>query len=377
MPPPKVLILFNEPVLPDNHPDAVSENEILYTVDAVHLSLRQAGFPVVRLGVGHDLTTLVSGLRVHRPDVVFNLFEGTGDRGQTEAYAAGLLHWAGLPFTGSPLEALALGRCKHLTKHLLRGAGLPTAEFLVVDALPVPPCPVGWPAIVKPATQDASVGVDQRSVVTDQAALEARVALLLDRFGPPVLVEEYIPGREFSVPVIELTDESGAAAAAAVRPLQVSEIAFIQKDGLWPIVTYDAKWAPESPDYLATPPRYPAQIPPELAGQLQALAVRAFRLLGCRDYARIDFRVRAPDRPYILEINPNPDFSPDAGFSGGLTAVGLSHPQFTVQLVRNALARGGLSVGEYRNGRQPANGTPEGADLPPIADRRPLRGDCA
>src|SRR5262245_8301343 len=147
MRPPKVLILYNDPVLPDTHPDAISENEILYNVDVVHEALRAAGYRVARLGISHDPATLVGGLRVHRPDVVFNLFEGTADHGQTEAYAAGLLQWLGVPFTGSPFEALALARTKHLTKRLLRGAGLPTAEFVVVEVEPLPPCPLDWPVI--------------------------------------------------------------------------------------------------------------------------------------------------------------------------------------------------------------------------------------
>src|SRR5947209_7989803 len=144
MPSAKVLILYNQPVLPEDHPDAVSEHEILYTADAVHQHLSRAGYDVARLGVSHDPAALVSGLRGQRPDVVFNLFEGTADHGQTEAYAAGALQWLGIPFTGSPFETLALARNKHLTKHLLRGAGVPTPEFFVVDSAAVPPCPLEW-----------------------------------------------------------------------------------------------------------------------------------------------------------------------------------------------------------------------------------------
>jgi D-alanine-D-alanine ligase len=330
----KVLILYNEPVLPEDHPDAVSEHEILYTSDAVAANLIQAGYTVERLGASRDPATLVDGLRRHRPDVVFNLFEGTADHGHTEAYAAGVLEWLGIPFTGSPFEALCLARNKHWAKHLLRGAGLPTADFFVVESLPAPPCPLSWPVIVKPALQDASVGVDQQSVVTDQQGLEDRIAYLLRAYGPPVLVEQFIRGREFSVAVIEAPD---------LRTLPVSEIVFLDKPGLWPIVTFDAKWKPGSEDYEATPPRYPAELRPKLGERLATLATEAFRLVGCRDYARVDFRVRPTGHPYILEVNPNPDFSPDAGMSGGLQAADLTHATFTVQLVENALARGAKS----------------------------------
>jgi D-alanine-D-alanine ligase len=163
--------------------------------------------------------------------------------------------------------------------------------------------------------------------------LEERVAALLGRYGPPVLVEEFIDGRELIVGLIE---------GPGLQPLPVAEIVFEdRKAGCWPIVTYAAKWDPESREYQATPPRYPADIPAELAGRLGELAVRTFRLLGCRDYGRVDFRVSGAGEPYVLEVNPNPDFSPDAGLAGGLKAAGLRHAWFTARLVENALARRG------------------------------------
>src|SRR5262249_31708270 len=159
-----------------------------------------------------------------------------------------------------------------------------------------------------------------------------RVDFLLRNYGPPVLVEQFINGREFNVGLIEAPD---------LRVLPVSEIAFIDGDpAYWPIVTYDAKWKPGTRDYEATPPHYPARVTPKLAEKLGILAQKAYRLLGCRDYARVDFRVRPGGIPYILEVNPNPDFSPNAGLSGGLISAGLDHTQFTVDLIRAALARG-------------------------------------
>ncbi len=327
----RVLVLYNEPVLPADHPDADSEHEILYTVEAVAGHLSDAGFAVSRLGASRDPAALLAGLRRARPDVVFNLFEGLADQNGTEAHAAGLLEWLGLPYTGCPFPTLCVARDKPWTKRLLRGAGLPTADFFVVEEGPVVECPVPWPVIVKPGQQDASVGLDQNSVVTDRQRLNERVAYLLEAYGPPVLVEEFIRGREFNVGLIESPE---------LRALPVSEIEFVdQGPGYWPIVTYDAKWKPGSRDYEATPAKYPADVSPRLAGRLHALAKQAFRLLGCRDYARVDFRVRPNGKPCILEVNPNPDFSPQAGLAGGLASAGLTHAQFTVELVHAALAR--------------------------------------
>jgi D-alanine-D-alanine ligase len=246
----RVLILHNEPVLPADHPNAESEHQILSTVEFVSQRLLQAGFQVSWLGVSHDPEVLLTGLSKERPDVVFNLFEGTGgDQGNSEACLAGLLEWLAIPFTGCPFEALSLARSKHLTKLLLRGAGLLTPNFFVVSELPVPTCPLKWPVIVKPASQDASVGIDQGSVVTNQQRLEERVAELLGRYGPPVLVEHFVRGREMDVALFEARDR---------RLLTISELVFVDKDPTyWPIVTYDGKWKPGSRDWEATAARYP------------------------------------------------------------------------------------------------------------------------
>jgi D-alanine-D-alanine ligase len=338
----RVSILYNEPVLPTDHPDAESEHEILDTVEQVEKALVEAGHDVRRLGVCRDPGKLIAGLRRERPDVVFNLFEGLADKSETEPHAAGILDWLGVPYTGSPYLTLCLARNKHLTKCLLQGAGLPTPSFQVVDELPLPECRLGWPVIVKPATQDASVGLDQGSVVTDQASLEARVAVLLENYGPPVLVEQFIRGREFNVGLIE---------APELRALPISEILFTDPDpGYWPIVTYDGKWKPGTRDYDSTPPAYPAIVRPQLQGRVESLAMRAFRLLGCRDYARVDFRVGPTGRPYILEVNPNPDFNPLAGLSGGLQSAGLTHARFAAELVQLALGRGARVSGAVKVG---------------------------
>ncbi len=242
--------------------------------------------------------------------MVFNLFEGNLENTATESYVAGLLEWKGIPFTGSPMHTLSLARAKHLTKPLLRGAGLPTADFMVVNELPVPACNLEWPVIVKPAQQDASVGLDQESVCTNQLQLDQRAQYILETYGPPVLVEEFIHGREFNVALVELPE---------LQALPPAEIVFpADRPGFWPILTYDGKWKPGTDDYEITPPRYPADISPRMADRLGTIAKQAYRLLGCKDYARVDFRMKANGKPFILEVNPNPEISESAGFAGCL-----------------------------------------------------------
>jgi D-alanine-D-alanine ligase len=293
--------------------------------------LTAAGFSVSQLGISHDPAPLLAGLTAPRPDVVVNLFEGTADRNITEAYVAGMLEWLRIPFTGCPFRTIFLAQNKHLTKHLFQGEGLPTAPFFVANDANLEACPIQFPVIVKPAQQDSSLGVEQASVVTDLESLKRRIAHCIEDFGPPALVEEFIFGRELTVALVETPD---------LRMLPITEAVFPQNvPGYWPILSYDAKWSEGSSEYETTDYHFQAELTPALAEKLELVSRKAFRLLGARDYARLDFRVRG-DELFLLELNPNPDFAPDRGLANNLWAAGESHAEFTVQIVENALARG-------------------------------------
>jgi D-alanine-D-alanine ligase len=161
--------------------------------------------------------------------------------------------------------------------------------------------------------------------------MAARVQFVLQTYGSPVLVEEFIPGRELYVAVTALSE---------LRALPAAEILFPEsRPGAWPILTYSGKWKPGSADYDTTPPKYPADIPTDLADRLADIAKQAFRFLGCRDYARVDFRVNAKNEPFILEINPNPEVSEDACFGHILKSAGIAFPDFLKSLIDQTLKR--------------------------------------
>jgi len=342
--------VYNQPLLSEGHPESEAEREVLDTAHYVCEALANGGFRVTRLPVGRDPAVLIEGVRRHAPDGIFNLFEGLGDDPGTEASFAGLLEWLRVPFTGSTGQSIGVSRSKPLAKHVLHAAGLPTPDFFFVEAASDPRLQrgpsslksalrdqgLGWPVIVKAANQDASVGIDQGSVVTTLAQLRKRVSLLLGRYGPPVLVEQYIDGRELTVGLVELSE---------LHALPPSEFVFKPRDGAaWRIVTYDAKWRVGSVDFQHTPFSERASVTPDLEQQLHELAVRAYRVLGVRDYARVDFRVTPSGEVFILETNPNPDLSPDAALVDGLKSVGISHAEFIVQLTHRALARKGRAA---------------------------------
>jgi D-alanine-D-alanine ligase len=336
---PRVLVIYNEPVLPADHPDALSETDVLEATSWVVGILEQAGFPTRRLGFSYDPAPLLRELREQPADVVFNMFEGLANQTGTEISVAALLEWLNVPFTGSPSLALALGRDKVRTKLLLQAAGVPTADFQVIETPPAPRWPYEWPAIVKPACQDCSVGIDQGSVVTNQKELGERVALVLERYGPPVMVEQFVFGRELHANIVEEPGESPLAPELVSVPF--AELRFTYEPGhrFWPIYSYDAKWKTESEEFKGTPLSTVVTLSPALTARVRRVAERAYNLVGLRDCGRIDLRLTEDGQPYVLEVNPNPYLHSEA-LIDGLKAIGRSHPQFIANMVWNALARG-------------------------------------
>lgn len=328
----RVVVLFNQPVLPREHPEFDSEEWVSTAVEDIAAILAEAGFHVSRLGIGRNLGALPRELAACRPDVVFNLFEGLADRPQTEIAVARCLERMQIPFTGSPSRALRRALDKHLAKRRLRAAGLPTPWSCLASELPLLGTELPWPVIVKPARRDASEGIDQRSVVTSPAALAKRVAEVLEQYGPPVLIEQFLSGREFTVGLVEMPE---------LIPLPITEVQFAASAATrWPILCYAAKWHPGTLEYDATDMQRAVPLPPEISRPLIDLATRAYRAVGCRDYARIDLRMTRAGEPMILEVNANPDMNPSACLAMAIASAGLDRADLISHFVRQAAARG-------------------------------------
>ena len=324
----RVAVLFNAPMLPPDHPDSASEADVAEVARVVAEGLVRQGFDAWPLPAAPPVGKVIGRLTEEAPDIVFNLIEGFGGQSGGEAHVTGMLELLGLPYTGCPPEAQALCHSKARTKTLLRGSALPTAPFEVVrSGEPVPRWAGPWPAIVKPEAEDASLGIDQSSVAESPEAIVEAVARLRVGHGGDVLIEAYLPGREFNVGLLALPEPEA---------LPVAEIIYDVPAGSWPILTYAAKWAEGSAEDLASGPRCPAEIEPGLAESLSSLAVEAFRATGCRDYARVDFRLDAEGAPMILEVNPNPDIGPSAGWARALRASGRDYEATLARLVVQA-----------------------------------------
>jgi D-alanine-D-alanine ligase len=327
----RVVVLYNQPVLPEDDPESEAEKWVATAVDNIAGILTVAGHDVVPLGVGRCHSSLANQLAAAAPEVVFNLFEGFADRPASEALVARVLERSGIPFTGSPSQALRRCLDKRVAKQRLTAAGVPTPWWMEIDGRwPVPP-ELPWPVIVKPACRDASEGIDQESVATCPESLRRRLAAVQQRYGAPVLIEQFLTGREFTVSLIEVPE---------LLALPMGEVIFSELPEVpWPLLTYAAKWMPESADYQVTDMRHAASVEPPLAELVVALAKRAYRALECHDYARIDVRLNEQGQPLVLDVNPNPDMSPTACFAYALKAAGIDRSELFVRLIEQAASR--------------------------------------
>ncbi len=335
---PRVLIAYNQPVLPPDHPDYASEADILETVAETEKVLPADRFEVQKIGYARGPQALIDRLQEWPPDVVFNLFEGEADRTETEISNAALLEWLNFSFTGSPSQAIALGRDKIRTKYLLQGAGLSTAGFQVIERLPAPAWSHPWPAIVKPATQDSSVGIDQGAVVTSQSELAARATYIFEKYGGPAIVERFIHGREFHVNLIE--DPGPAPLIERLRIVPPAELRFelTREQGYWPIYSYQGKWNEDSIEFKNTPLDTGLVLPSPLRERVEEVCRAAYVLSGMRDYGRVDVRVTPDGEPFVIEVNPNPYLN-SIVLVDGLAKMKRTFADLIRGLVQSALSR--------------------------------------
>ncbi|MDQ3209373.1 MAG: ATP-grasp domain-containing protein [Gemmatimonadales bacterium] len=318
----KVAILF------DAGSEEWSPQDVAAVVANVHEVrdvLRRRGHEVellpVRLGDFRWLS------RARRADLVFNLCEGINGHARFEDFVVGTLELTGVPFTGCRTWPTSVCHRKHVANTLLSSAGLPVPAFMVAQANKAA-AEFPLPAIVKPAAEDASVGIDNGSVCTSKRALKKRVAQMLEQFEE-VLVQEYIPGREFNVGFV------------GKRMLPIAEIRFdTLPDGTWPIVSYAAKWIEGSPEDEGTVPICPAELDPDLASRLGRIARTAWEHLSDGEgYGRVDIRLSADGQPYVLEVNPTPDLSSNAGLARMGRAFGWGYDDLVMHIVDEALMR--------------------------------------
>jgi D-alanine-D-alanine ligase len=309
----KVALLFDGASAFAKNPDQL----IMEAVRRIEESLVTEGNEVGHIPVFHD-GKWIEKLRRGKFDIAFNMCEGIDGNAAMESSVVGVLELFKIPFTGASSYCTALCLRKHVVNALLEKSGLPVPRFAVMRRGD-PLVTVGFPAIVKPAAEDASLGVEQRSVVRTSRQLAARVASMLELWDE-VIVQRFVDGREVNVGILGET------------VLPISEIDFRRMPaGHWRIVTYQSKWETGSEEDLGAVPKCPARLPAKLANEIRRVAMHAWKLVGGFGYGRVDMRIDANGQPWILEVNANPDIDPDAGLAGMALVAGIEYPA----LIRN------------------------------------------
>lgn len=329
---PKVAIIHNAPER-DRY-SAMGEEKailgVLVEVKAVHEGLMKLGYTVEHVPLSPPLDKVREVINSLKVDAVFNLFEGFAGSPETEISVAAMLSELGIPYTGCPASALALALDKSRTKAILQANDLPTPAFQVLNLENAGKFHLRLPCIVKPASEDASHGVTENSVVYDIASLTTQVKHIGELYGGQALVEEYIDGREFNVTVMG-NDQP------VVFP--ISEIVYTLPVGKPRILTFEAKWEPSSLYFKSSAPVCPADIDETIRQGIAVPAAKTYTLLGCQGYARVDFRMSIDHIPQIIEVNPNPDLSPGYGVALQSKVAGLSYAKMIERIMQFAMER--------------------------------------
>lgn len=333
----RILIAYNEPQKKGKLDlDYISEAAVKDEAEVVYQAVLKMGYVPTYLPV-KNLSETMDKVAEIEPDLIFNLCEGFRGSARHEMHITGLWELLGLPYTGNSPLTLGLAQDKVLAKSLFQAHNIPTPVFQVYDKTPTE-LKLSYPLIAKPSREDASLGITHHdSVIDNFDELKIKVDNLLVKYKQSILVEEFIQGREFNISVLGNHPS---------KTLPISEISFAELDKETPHLTsYEAKWLPDHPLYQKTPSVCPAKVDAILKRRLEDVALKVYDTLMGRDYGRVDTRVDAEGNIYVLEFNPNPDISLDAGYVKALRAAGMRYEDFIELIINQALNR--KSHGQY------------------------------
>lgn len=337
----KILICYNAPVSiysvyngkPIQEPEGadLSEKSFLKELKNIQRSLSLDFTDVSTLAIDRNVQKTINELKEISPDVIFNFVESVEGIASYEWCMAGLFELLGFEFTGCCPSSL--GNClnKERTKNILVSRGIKTPGYLKLQSgsrFTQNDINLKYPLIIKPLTEDASIGISELSVVNNYSELRKQFSFLVNTYKQDLILEEYIVGRELNVAIL------------GDQVLPVSEIDFTGLPSDMPkIVTYDSKWIENSLYYNNTKPVCPADLDKKTKARVEALALESFDAMNCRDYARIDIRLNNRNVPYVIEVNPNPDISVDSGFTRAALAAGIKHPELLYTIANFSLTR--------------------------------------
>lgn len=319
--------------------DQFAEWDSPVTIAAVESALLPLG-KVVRLEANEYFPEL---LRITRPDIVFNIAEGLHGVNR-ESHVPAICEFFGIPYSGSDPFTLSLCLDKAKAKETLAFHGISTPRFAVVnrvDDLAAATGKLKLPLFVKPLHEGSSKGITDRNFCRTRAQLSKQTAFLLENYDQPVLVEEYLPGQEFTCGVL------GNGSEATVLPIVGMNFDTLP-GGALPIYSFDAKFIWDRPEKPLEIFQCPARITRELQASIERVTLDAFRVLGCRDWARIDVRLDDAGAPNVIEVNPLPGILPDPADNSCLPkaarAAGIGYEELIQSCLKFAAARQGVNL---------------------------------
>lgn len=323
----KVSVLFWE----DRGQDGAEHDEV---VDQVAGALTEGGHKVSLIGIAGDLRELLDKLDEQRPQLVFNLCERFADNDLFDMHVITVLDLLGQPFTGTGPLGTALRQDKAITKKLLSFHEVPYPNFITFDMHDIEFAGrMRFPLFVKPLTGDASLGIDDSSLVTEYSKLAERVNFIQTQLKLPALVEEYIEGREFYVSILG----NNPGEVLPVMELDLSKL----PSGYPRIYGSDAKLDESSVQYSAVNAIVATDLSPEIRARISNVGQEAAYALKVRDYARVDIRLSNDGRPVVLEVNANPYLEMTSAFSLAALQAGMGYSMLINRIVEIARKRCG------------------------------------
>lgn len=314
--------------LPPEAGDMEAEYDSFGTIGAIRNVFESAGIHTELLEADSDFAQKVKSTNV---DLVFNLAEGTHGRGR-EAQVPAILSFLGIPFSGSDETTLAVSLDKALTKRCLSTYGVRTPACLLMTSPEIPSdFPLRFPLIVKPNAEGSSKGISDLAVADDRAQLQKILTKNFRLYHEPMLVEEYIAGREFTVGVL-----GNGGAKTVFEPMEISARS---AGGKHLIYSYQVK--KDYQKYISY--RCPPDISPAQSAEIKQTAARIYEALECRDFSRIDFRLSEDGTLYFIEINPLPGLAPgDSDYPMLAAFCGVDYRTLVLGVLNSALARYGF-----------------------------------
>jgi D-alanine-D-alanine ligase len=317
-------------------------------VEVASEALRSQGWRCEVVQLSHDLLT---PLQPYSPGewVTLNLCEGSPTQDFYYARVAHVLTALGYTYTGSDDRTLDQSQFKWQMKSLMRQHGVPTPAWALFSASDAGGAGDAvafdtFPAIVKPAAEHCSYGITRDSVVMNLTELRAQVERVTREFDGQALVEEFLDSAEYNVSVLGSDEED--ARVLGISTMTYDAFADIHDR----LCTFEAKWDPASAAYQRIPAICPAPVSPELQAEIERVAIGAYLSVGCRDYGRVDLRLRN-GQPMAFDVNANCDVSPDGGFANAARAAGLSYAQMFEHIILSAVARREKALARHTAGR--------------------------